>query len=56
MHWYKVMAVFKIIVVGSQVLNPMSTDEGLYNYSYEYHQAHGFFKQDKNKRRFIFNR
>jgi alkaline phosphatase D len=42
-------AVFKIIVVGSQVLNPMSTDEGLYNYSYEYHQLLDFLDRTKIK-------
>ena len=42
-------AVFKIIVVGSQVLNPMSTDEGLYNYSYEYHQLMDFLDRSKIK-------
>jgi alkaline phosphatase D len=42
-------AVFKIIVVGSQVLNPMSTDEGLYNYSYEYHQLMDFLARAKIK-------
>jgi alkaline phosphatase D len=42
-------AVFKIIVVGSQVLNPMSTDEGLYKYSYEYHQLLDFLDREKIK-------
>jgi len=42
-------AVFKIIVVGSQVLNPMSTDEGLYKYSYEYHQLMDFLDRTKIK-------
>ena len=42
-------AVFKIIVVGSQVLNPLSTDEGLYNYSYEYHQLMDFLDRTKIK-------
>jgi alkaline phosphatase D len=42
-------AVFKIIVVGSQVLNPLSTDEGLYNYSYEYHQLMDFLNRSKIK-------
>ena len=42
-------AVFKIIVVGSQVLNPMSTDEGLYNYSYEYNQLLDFLDRTKIK-------
>jgi alkaline phosphatase D len=42
-------AAFKIIVVGSQVLNPLSTDEGLYNYSYEYHQLMDFLDRAKIK-------
>jgi alkaline phosphatase D len=40
-------ATFKIIVVGSQVLNPMSRDEGLYNYSYEYVRLMEFLKSAK---------
>jgi len=42
-------AVFKMIVVGSQVLNPMSTDEGLFNYSYEYHQLLDFLDRTRIK-------
>jgi alkaline phosphatase D len=42
-------AIFKIIVVGSQVLNPLSTDEGLYNYSFEYHQLMDFLSRNHIK-------
>ncbi len=42
-------AIFKIIVVGSQVLNPLSTDEGLYKYSYEYHQLMDFLNRTRIK-------
>lgn len=42
-------AIFKIIVVGSQVLNPLSTDEGLYNYSFEYHQLMDFLNRNQIK-------
>ena len=42
-------AVFKIIVVGSQVLNPLSRDEGLYRYSYEYHELFDFLNRMKIK-------
>jgi alkaline phosphatase D len=42
-------AVFKIIVVGSQVLNPLSKDEGLYKYSYEYRQLLDFLDRAKIK-------
>ncbi len=43
------LATFKIIVVGSQALNPLSTDEGLYNYSFEYHQLMDFLNRSKIK-------
>jgi alkaline phosphatase D len=43
------LATFKIIVVGSQTLNPMSTDEGFYNYSYEFHQLMDFLSVNKMK-------
>jgi alkaline phosphatase D len=42
-------ATFKIIVVGSQVLNPLSTDEGFYNYSYEFHRLKGFLDRSNIK-------
>jgi alkaline phosphatase D len=42
-------ATFKIIVVGSQVLNPLSTDEGLYKYSYEFHKLMEFLNRTKIK-------
>jgi len=42
-------AVFKIIVVGSQVLNPLSRDEGLYRYSYEYRELFDFLMRTKLK-------
>jgi alkaline phosphatase D len=42
-------ATFKIIVVGSQALNPLSTDEGLYNYSYEYQELISFLNRSKIK-------
>jgi alkaline phosphatase D len=40
-------ATFKIIVVGSQVLNPYSADEGLYNYGYEYRKLMEFLNRAK---------
>jgi alkaline phosphatase D len=43
------LATFKIIVVGSQTLNPMSTDEGFYKYSYEFHQLMDFLSANKMK-------
>jgi alkaline phosphatase D len=43
------LATFKIIVVGSQTLNPMSTDEGFYKYSYEYHELMDFLNRSKIK-------
>ena len=42
-------ATFKIIVVGSQVLNPLSTDEGLFKYSYEFHRLMEFLNRTKIK-------
>ncbi|MEJ0083674.1 MAG: hypothetical protein WDM78_22605 [Puia sp.] len=42
-------ATFKIIVVGSQTLNPMSSDEGFYNYSYEYHELMDFLNENHIK-------
>jgi alkaline phosphatase D len=39
-------ATFKIIVVGSQTLNPMSRDEGFYIYSYEYHELLDFLNEN----------
>jgi alkaline phosphatase D len=47
LHWLEdalvqSLATFKIIVVGSQTLNPMSRDEGFYNYSFEYHELMNF--------------
>jgi alkaline phosphatase D len=42
-------ATFKIIVVGSQVLNPLSRDEGLYNYSHEYHELISFLNRAQIK-------
>jgi alkaline phosphatase D len=42
-------ATFKIIVVGSQVLNPLSTDEGFFKYSYEFHQLMEFLSREKIK-------
>jgi alkaline phosphatase D len=42
-------ATFKIIVVGSQVLNPLSSDEGFYNYSFEYHKLMDFLNKAKIK-------
>jgi len=41
--------VFKIIVVGSQVLNPLSREEGLYRYSEEYHELFDFLDRKKIK-------
>jgi alkaline phosphatase D len=43
------LATFKIIVIGSQTLNPFSTDEGYYKYSYEFHQLMDFLKRTKCK-------
>ncbi|HEY8734695.1 MAG TPA: alkaline phosphatase D family protein, partial [Puia sp.] len=43
------LATFKIIVVGSQVLNPMSTDEGFFNYSYEFHELMEFLDRSRIK-------
>jgi len=43
------LATFKIIVVGSQTLNPFSSDEGFYKYSYEFHQLMGFLNRTKIK-------
>jgi alkaline phosphatase D len=42
-------ATFKIIVVGSQVLNPLSTDEGFFKYSYEFHRLMEFLSRGKIK-------
>jgi alkaline phosphatase D len=42
-------ATFKIIVVGSQVLNPLSTDEGFFKYSFEFHQLMDFLEREKVK-------
>ena len=39
--------IFKIIVVGSQVLNPLSTDEGFYNYSFEFQKLMDFLNRAK---------
>lgn len=54
LHWLEdaltqSLATFKIIVVGSQSLNPMSTDEGFYNYSFEYHELMNFLNRSKTK-------
>jgi alkaline phosphatase D len=51
LHWLEdalvqSLATFKIIVVGSQTLNPMSRDEGFYNYSYEYHELMDFLNEN----------
>jgi alkaline phosphatase D len=43
------LATFKIIVIGSQTLNPFSTDEGYYKYSYEFHQLTDFLNRTKLK-------
>jgi alkaline phosphatase D len=43
------LATFKIIVVGSQVLNPLSTEECLHNYSYEYIKLVEFLNRTKIK-------
>jgi alkaline phosphatase D len=40
-------AIFKIIVVGSQVLNPLSSDEGFFKYSYEFHRLMDFLIREK---------
>ncbi len=42
-------ATFKIVVVGSQVLNPLSTDEGFFKYSYEYRKLMEFLNRGKIK-------
>ncbi|HXB30827.1 MAG TPA: alkaline phosphatase D family protein [Puia sp.] len=42
-------ATFKIIVIGSQTLNPYSSEEGFYRYSYEYHQLMDFLNRIKIK-------
>jgi len=42
-------AAFKVIVVGSQVINPMSFDEGFYRYSYEYNQLMDFLNRNSVK-------
>jgi alkaline phosphatase D len=54
LHWLEdalvqSLATFKIIVIGSQTLNPMSSDEGFYNYSYEYHELMDFLNANKIK-------
>ncbi len=49
MHLIQSHATFKIIVVGSQVLNPLSTDEGLFKYSYEFHRLMEFLNRTKIK-------
>jgi alkaline phosphatase D len=54
LHWLEdalvqSLATFKIIVVGSQTLNPMSRDEGFYNYSYEYHELMDFLNENHIK-------
>jgi alkaline phosphatase D len=43
------LATFKIIVVGSQVLNPLSTEECLHNYSNEYIKLIEFLNRTKIK-------
>ena len=53
-HWLEdalvqSLATFKMIVIGSQSLNPMSTDEGFYNYSYEYNELMDFLNMNKIK-------
>jgi alkaline phosphatase D len=54
LHWLEdalvqSLATFKIIAVGSQTLNPMSVDEGFYNYSYEYQELMDFLDRSKIK-------
>jgi alkaline phosphatase D len=54
LHWLEdalvqSLASFKIIVVGSQTLNPMSRDEGFYNYSFEYHELMDFLYENHIK-------
>ena len=54
LHWLEdalvqSLATFKIIVVGSQTLNPMSRDEGFYKYSYEYHELMEFLNENHIK-------
>ena len=39
-------AAFKVIVAGSQVINPMSYDEGFYRYSFEYNQLMDFLNRN----------
>jgi alkaline phosphatase D len=41
------LATFKIIVIGSQTLNPFSYDEGFYKYSYEFHELMDFLNRSK---------
>ena len=40
-------ATFKIIVTGSQVLNPLNKYECMSHYSYEYHELLGFLREHK---------
>jgi alkaline phosphatase D len=54
LHWLEdalvqSLATFKVIVVGSQTLNPMSRDEGFYNYSFEYHELMDFLNDNHIK-------
>jgi alkaline phosphatase D len=42
-------ATFKIIVIGSQTLNPLSTDEGFYKYSFEYQTLMEFLSRSDTK-------
>lgn len=54
LHWLEdalvqSLATFKFIVVGSQTLNPMSRDEGFYNYSYEFHELMDFLNENHIK-------
>jgi alkaline phosphatase D len=54
LHWLEdalvqSLATFKIIVVGSQTLNPLSRDEGYFNYSYEYHELMDFLNENHIK-------
>jgi alkaline phosphatase D len=54
LHWLEdalvqSLATFKVIVVGSQTLNPMSRYEGLYNYIYEYHELMDFLNENHIK-------
>src|SRR5450755_3905113 len=43
------LATFKIIVIGSQTLNPFSTDEGFYKYSFEYQTLMEFLSRSDTK-------